>query len=215
MKVPGIYARVSDDKLQEDGSRRQDIQRQIDYLLPVALAWVKFENEKALRDGKQPEWSEEIAIFKDDAKSAFKEDWNSRPDFVKLVGEAEANRVHRVWVETLDRISRRVVDGLMIMERMSVNGNCTVVSTMEGEMSLTTSQGWFRTTFGFVMAEWASRDKAEKTKSGMDRRRNDKRKTCTSCGIIHLGRHPASCMCPKCRKKKGRVESIVARTVTT
>lgn len=201
MKVGAIYARVSDDKLTEEGARRQDIERQVDNLMPVAKLWVKFENEKAVRDGKVPEWSEDILIFRDDAKSAFKEDWNSRPDFVRLLGEAEGNRVHRVWVESLDRWSRRVADGLLTMERVSVKGNCTVVSTMEGEATLTTSQGWFRCAFGFLMAEWASRDKSEKTKSGMERRRNDKRKICQSCGVVHLGRHPNNCTCLKCRRR--------------
>ena len=198
-----IYARVSDDKLTAEGDRRQDINRQIDSLKPIAQAWIKFENEKCVRDGKNPEWNEEIMIFKDDAKSAYKEDWNSRPAFVKLLGEAEGNRIHRCRVESLDRWSRRVVDGLITLERASVKGNCTVVSTMEGEATLTTSQGWFRSAFAFVMSEWASRDKAEKVHSGMERRRNDKRKTCQSCGVVHLGRHPLTCDCPKCRRKKG------------
>lgn len=210
MKVACIYARVSDDKLKEDGERRQDVQRQIDSLLPIAQAWVKAENSKLKDKGLPPEWNENVLVFKDDALSAFKEDWNSRPDFVRLIREAQANRLHRCWIESLDRWSRRVEDGLHTLRMASIQGSLTVTSTLEGEASLTTAQGWFRTTFGFVMAEWASRDKAEKTKSGMERRRNDKRKICQSCGIVHLGRHPATCDCPKCRKKKGRVESLEA-----
>jgi DNA invertase Pin-like site-specific DNA recombinase len=206
MKIGAIYARVSDDKLTEEGARRQDIDRQVDSLKPIAQAWIRFENEKAVRDGKALEWSEDIAIYKDDALSAYKEDWNSRPAFVKLLGEAEGNRVHRCWIESLDRWSRRVADGLLTMERASIKGNMTVVSTMEGEVGVTSSAGWFRCAFGFLMAEWSSRDKSEKTKSGMARRRADKRRTCLTCGVVHLGRHPLTCACPKCRRK-GRVET--------
>lgn len=215
MKQAAIYARVSDDKLNEDGQRRQDIKRQVEYLVPMALAWVKFENEKAIRDGKQAEWSENILVFRDDKLSAYKEDWNSRPDFVRLLGEAEANRVHRCWIESLDRWSRRVVDGLITMERASVKGNCTVVSTLEGEATLTTAQGWFRTAFGFVMAEWASREQSGKIKQAMERRRNDKRRECLWCKVVHIGRHPASCGCLKCRKRKGRVDNVLEDIGTT
>lgn len=201
MKVGCIYARVSDNKLKEDGKRRQDINRQIDTLKPIAQAWVKFENEKAIRDGKPPQWSEEIIIYQDDALGAFKEDWNSRPSFSNLLGEAEGNRIHRCWVESLDRWSRRVVEGLVTMERASIKGNCTIVSTLEGESTLTNPQGWFKTTSAFVMAEWASREKAEKVKDGMQRRKNDKRRICWSCNIVHIGRHPTSCECHKCRRR--------------
>lgn len=176
-----IYARVSDDKLKDDGDRRQDVDRQVDKLIKTFNL-------------KNP------SIFKDDGISAFKDDYNSRPAFCKLLREIRANRVTQVYVENLDRWSRRVDDGLKTLKEVSLKG-CTITSSMEGEIDITTAQGWFRSCMGFMFAEWASRTQSEKVRSGMDRRLNDKSKICHTCMVVHLGRHPSSCGCPSCRKK--------------
>lgn len=183
-----IYARVSDDKLRLDGERRQDVQRQVERLRAYA--------------------GPDAQVYVDDAKSAFKEDYNSRPEFLRLLREIRANRVHKVFVESLDRISRRVAEGLPLLEEVS-RRNCTVVSVAEGEIDVTSSPGWLRTGIFLLMAEWSSRDKSDKVKSAMERRRRDKRKICKSCGIVHLGRHPKTCSCPRCRRptNEGRKDS--------
>jgi DNA invertase Pin-like site-specific DNA recombinase len=185
MKV-AIYCRVSDDKLRLEGQRRQDIDRQLDKLKKLC------EVQKL----------GEPLIFRDDALSAFKDDYNSRPEFCKLLREIRARRVQRVLVEDLTRWSRRVEDGLKTMKEAAEFG-CTVTSAAEGEVDITMPDGWFRCALAFMMAEWASRSLSWKVKSGMDRLRNNKEKICASCGIVHLGRHPASCNCKRCIKKKG------------
>ena len=180
--VNAIYARVSDDKLKEDGQRRQDVTRQVERLRVYAGA--------------------DTLVFIDDGLSAFKEDYNARPEFLRMMREIRANRVHKVYVESLDRISRRVADGLPLLEEISKH-TCTVVSIAEGEIDVTSSPGWLRTGIFLLMAEWSSRDKSDKVKSAMERMRNDDRRKCHSCGIVHMGRHPATCKCPRCRKKGG------------
>lgn len=190
----GMYVRVSDDKLTTEGERRQDVERQIDLLKPYAKTWLK----------NHPKWNQDIEVYCDDALSAFKDDYNSRPAFVRLLNDVRANKLHRVFVENLDRWSRRIIDGLTTMQEASDNG-LTVVSVLEGEIDVTYPQGWFRCSIGFLMAEWASRIKSHKISQAMERRRNDKRKICHSCGVVHLGRHPNTCECTKCKEKKGRV----------
>lgn len=186
MKV-ALYARVSDDKLQEDGSRRQDVERQLDKLRPFAVTMFP---------------GAEIVTFVDDGKSAFKEDYNSRPEFLRMLREIRARRVQRVLVESLDRWARRVEDGLKTLREASEYG-ATVTSAAEGECDITTPEGWFKVGIAFLLAEWASRSQSWKVKQAMERRRNDGRKVCRSCGVVHLGRHPAACSCPKCLSKKG------------
>lgn len=188
MKV-AIYARVSDDKLTEEGMRRQDIQRQIDKLTKLA---------------EVQGWGTPT-LFKDDALSAFKDDYNSRPDFIRLMSEIRARRVQRVLVEDLTRWSRRVEDGLKTLRESSEFG-CTVTSAAEGEIDVTIPDGWFKSAIAFVLAEWASRSMAWKVKSGMERLRNNKERICESCNEVHLGRHPLTCKCKTCLKKKGRVK---------
>lgn len=179
-----IYARVSDNKLKTDGERRQDIQRQIYRLKTMA--------------------GNDAMVFQDDNISAFKEDYNSRPQFLRMLREIRGNHIKKVYVESLDRISRRVAEGLPLLEEIAGH-SCTVISIAEGEIDTTSSPGWLRTGIFLLMAEWASRDKSDKVKSALERRRNDKRKICKSCGVIHMGRHPDTCRCLICRKK-GRSE---------
>lgn len=193
MKI-AIYARVSDDKLKEDGQRRQDVMRQVDRLMGYAK--LQAEREEKFKGAS-------IDTFIDDGVSAFKEDYNARPEFIRLLREIRGNRYQQVWIESLDRWSRRIVDGLTTLKEASDHA-CTVSSIGEGEVDVTTSQGWFKAGMSLMLAEWASRDKSDKVRSGMARRLNKKENICEACGVIHMGRHPLSCKCDKCLKKVKR-----------
>lgn len=187
MRVSG-YIRVSDQKLKDDGDRRQDINRQ---------------KEKITKFSESMGWGTPD-FFCDDGISAFKEDYNSRPAFVSMLNEIRANRIQRVIVEDLTRWSRRLEDGIKTLKGASEKA--TITSMAEGEMNTTLPEGWFRSALAFLMAEWSSRITAYKVTSGMERRRNDQRKLCSFCNVVHIGRHPNTCLCQMCRKKKGRVE---------
>jgi DNA invertase Pin-like site-specific DNA recombinase len=188
MAEVAIYVRVSDDKLTDEGDRRQDINRQIDKLKSFCIGY---------RFGTP-------IIFSDDSISAYKDDYQSRPAFCKMLREIKAHRIDRVVIEDLTRWSRRLDDGLKTMKEVSESG-CTVSSMAEGEIDVTTSNGWFRCAIGFMMSEWASKSMSDKVRSGMNRRLNNKDKVCESCGIVHLGRHPLTCSCKACLKRKKRV----------
>jgi len=73
MKVVG-YVRVSDQKLKTDGARRQDIDRQKQKIIKFCegMGW------------GIPEF------YSDDGISAFKEDYNSRPSFCRMLREVRA-----------------------------------------------------------------------------------------------------------------------------
>jgi DNA invertase Pin-like site-specific DNA recombinase len=186
-----LYCRVSDDKLKDDGERRQDIERQVAKLKAWALATGEKINDED--------------VFRDDGISAFKDDYQSRPAFVKLLREIRGHHYQRVLVEDLTRWSRRLEDGLKTLRDVGDAG-CTVTSLAESDVDVTTSSGWLKATLFLTMAEWASRIQSEKVKSGMAKRAKDQRCFCESCQTIHLGRHPKTCNCIKClqaRKKKG------------
>lgn len=187
-----IYCRVSDVKLKADGDRRQDIERQVFKL----RAWAEAQGLKPIADED---------VYRDDGLSAFKDDYQSRPAFVKLLREIRGHHYQSVLVEDLTRWSRRVEDGLKTLKEASDAG-CTITSLHESEIDVTSANGWFRTMLALMMAEWASRVQSEKITSGMAKRADNKSKICRSCGVVHLGRHPDSCECLNCRKKKGRVE---------
>lgn len=180
------YIRVSDQKLKTDGERRQDVNRQRDKIILFC---------------KSMGWPEPI-FFCDDGLSAFKEDYNSRPEFCRMLREIRANRIQRVIVEDLTRWSRRIEDGLKTMREVSEKA--TVTSMAEGEVDITLPEGWFKVAVAFLLAEWSSKSTSYKVQSGMLRRLENKDKVCESCNVVHLGRHPLSCMCKSCVKKKGR-----------
>ena len=152
MKI-GIYARVSDIKLKEDGERRQDVNRQVEKI----KAWME-----------TGEWLKEdtLEVYIDDGKSAFQDDYSSRPAFCKLLRDIKSRQIKRVFIEDLTRWSRRVEDGLRTI-RIATENNCTVTSLAEGEIDTTLPERWLRCAMGLMMAEWASRSQGWKVKSGM------------------------------------------------
>jgi len=169
------YVRVSGQKIKTDGDRRQDINRQI---------------EKIKQYCKTMQLPEPI-FFKDDGISAFKDDYNSRPEFCKMLREVKANRIKHIVIEDLTRWSRRLEDGLKTLAE--VNDKCMVTSLAEGDVGTDIPEKWFKTAIGFLMAEWASRSMAYKITSGMSRRLEKPEKKCKVCGNIHLGRVPNRC----------------------
>lgn len=181
-----LYARVSDDKKKTDGERRQDIDRQINKITNFC---------------KVMEWDEPIQ-FIDDGISAYKDDYSNRPKFIEMLNEVRANRIQRIVIEDLTRWSRRMEDGIKTLKEASEKA--TVTSLAEGECNDTTPEGWFKTRIAFLMAEWASKIQSYKVQSGMSKRLNDKTKLCSTCGIVHMGRHPTACKCASCVKRKGR-----------
>lgn len=183
MKVVG-YVRVSDQKLKTDGDRRQDINRQ---------------KEKIIKFCESMKWGTP-EFYSDDGVSAYKEDYNSRPDFIRMLNEVRGNRIQRIVVEDLTRWSRRIEDGLKTMNEVSLKA--TVTSMAEGEVDVTIPEGWFKTAIAFLMAEWSSKSSSYKIQSGMQKRLEDKNNICESCGVVHLGRHPISCECKNCRRKR-------------
>jgi len=191
MKV-AAYCRVSDDKLSDSGARIQDIQRQVDKLLLFA---------------KNMGWEiTEADIFKDDAISAYKDDYQSRPAFVRLLREIKGHHYQRVLVEDMTRWSRRLEDGLRTLRECAESG-CTITSCQESDIDVSTSEGWAKSVMALFFAEWASRSMSDKVKSGMNRRRMNNI-LCESCQVVHLGRHPKTCRCKMCLKtnaRKGRV----------
>ncbi len=183
MKVVG-YIRVSDQKLKTGGERRQDITRQQDKITKFCEGM----------DWGVPEF------YSDDGISAYKEDYNSRPAFLRMLREVRANRIQRIVVEDLTRWSRRIEDGLRTMREVSEK--CTITSMAEGEVDVTLPEGWFKVAIAFLMAEWSSKSQSYKVAGGMQKRLEDKKNICSSCGVVHLGRHPKTCECLKCLERR-------------
>lgn len=185
MKVAG-YPRVSDQKFKTGGERRQDINRQI---------------EKIKKHCEVLKLGDPI-FFIDDGISAYKDDYNSRPEFCRMLREVRANRVKHIIIEDITRWSRRIEDGLKTLRE--VTSKCKVTSLAEGDLGVTIPEEWFKSAIGFLMAEWSSKITSQKVQSGMQKRLEDKKNICESCGVVHLGRHPKTCKCKTCLTNKAK-----------
>lgn len=152
-----IYARVSDDKKKDDGTRRQDIARQINIL-----------NEHLKLKGINPR---EIVIYSDDGKSAYTEDLNQRPAFKQMLNDCRRHFIKEIYVEDMTRFSRNLSIGLQILKELS-ELNVHLISLREGELETTSPQAWMQSTILLMFAEWDSRIKSEKVKSGMLKAKN-------------------------------------------
>lgn len=149
-----IYARVSEDKKKQDGERRQDIERQVDLL-------AKPLKEKGI----------EFSMYKDDGKSAFTDDINQRPAFRQLLNDCRRNFIRIIYIEDMTRFSRNLSLGLQWLKELGELG-VQLISVRDGEIEITSAKGWMQSTFLLFFAEWDSRIKSEKVKSGMQKAKN-------------------------------------------
>jgi len=150
-----IYARVSDDKKKSDGDRRQDVNRQVDLI-----------KQHILRMGiKGPKIAQ---IYIDDGKSAYTEDWNCRQGFKQMFNDCRRYLVDQIFIEDMTRFSRRLDMGLKWLKELS-DLNVNLTSLKEGELEVTSSKGWMQSSLLLMMAEWDSRVRSEKVRSGMMR----------------------------------------------
>ena len=151
----GIYARVSDDKKKADGDRRQDVNRQIDMLK-------EYLENKGTKDYK---------IYLDDGKSAWTDDWNSRPGFKQLMNDCRRFFIREIYVEDLTRFSRNLLNGLQYLKELS-DLKVNVISLKEGQIEVTSVKGWMQSSMLLMFAELESRMRSDKVKSGMKRAKN-------------------------------------------
>ncbi len=172
-----IYPRVSDDKRKADGERRQDIDRQIKLLGdPLTAKGIKFK------------------VYSDDGKSAFTDDLNQRPAFKQLLNDCRRHYINTIYIEDLTRFSRNLSLGLQWLRELGELG-VQLISMKEGEIEITSSRGWMQSAMLLMFAEWDSRVKSEKVRSGMAKAES---KICPYCKIHHPGRHPKTCKCDNC-----------------
>jgi len=156
MKV-AVYARVSDDKKKPDGERFQDIDRQ----LQVLREHLKFKGIK----------KEDCVEYLDDNKSAFTDDWNQRPAFKQLINDCRRHFIQEIYIEDMTRFSRVISFALPLLQELG-ELNVKLISLREGELEVTSSPGWLKSSFLLMFAEWDSRVRAEKIKSGMKKAKN-------------------------------------------
>lgn len=147
-----VYVRVSDNKKKSDGERRQDVNRQIEII------------ESYLKRAGIEKWK----IYCDDGKSAFTEDLNSRPQFRQLMNDCLRHYIKEIYIEDITRFSRNLAIGIKWLTKLS-ELNINLISLKEGQLEYTSSRGWMQSNILLLFAEWESKIRSEKVKSGMNR----------------------------------------------
>ena len=117
----------------------------------------------------------EVIEYIDDGKSAFTEDWNSRPQFKQLFNDCRRRFVQTIIIEDMTRFSRRLDIGLPLLKELGELG-VHLISLKEGELEVTSSKGWLQSSMLLMFAEWDSRIKSEKVRSGMQRAKDKGKK---------------------------------------
>lgn len=149
-----IYCRVSDDKKNKEGLVKQDVERQVEILgNPL--------KEKGI----------EFKTYIDEGKSAFTDDINQRPAFRQLMNDCRRNFIQTIYIEDLTRFSRNLSLGLQWLKELGEIG-VHLISMKDGEIEVTSAKGWMQSTILLMFAEWDSRIKSEKVKSGMQKAKN-------------------------------------------
>lgn len=168
VKEIAVYVRVSDNKKKPDGERRQDITRQIEFI-----------ESTLIRMGKnKPDWE----IYMDDGLSAYTEDINQRPAFKRLMNDCLRHWIKEIYVEDITRFSRNLALGIEWLSRLR-DLNVHLISLKEGQIEYTTSKGWMQSNLLLLLAEWESKIRSEKVKSGMEKARAQGK---------NIGRHQGS-----------------------
>ncbi len=163
-----IYVRVSDTKKKPDGERRQDVNRQIEVI------------ESYLKRAGIKEWK----VYCDDGKSAYTEDINQRPAFKQLMNDCLRHFINEIYIEDITRFSRNLTTGIKWLSKLSELG-VEIISLKEGQLEYTSSRGWLQSNIFLLFAEWESKIRGEKVRSGMNRAKSKG---------LHVGR-------PKKRKR--------------
>ena len=151
-----VYVRVSDTKKKDDGERRQDVGRQIEVI------------EAYLKRAGVEKWK----VYSDDGKSAYTEDINSRPAFKQLMNDCLRHFIKTIYIEDITRFSRNLTLGIKWMSKLA-SLNIDLVSLKEGQLEYTSSKGWMQSNIMLMMAEWESKIRSEKVRSGMNRAKKE------------------------------------------
>lgn len=147
-----IYVRVSGTKKKEDGQRRQDVNRQIEII------------ETYLQRAGFVRWK----VYCDDGLSAYTEDINQRPAFKQLMNDCLRYYIKEIYIEDITRFSRNLTIGIKWLKKLS-ELKVNIISLKEGQLDYTSSKGWLQSNIFLLFAEWESRIRSEKVKSGMKR----------------------------------------------
>src|SRR5438067_3571707 len=110
------------------------------------------------------------AEYADEGLSAHTDNLAERPDFARMLADAEAGRFDVLVVHKMDRFARRLKTALECLERLG-RARVGVVSVSEPNLDFSTPQGFLFLSMLGALAEWYSRNLSVETAKGWTERK--------------------------------------------
>ncbi len=111
-----------------------------------------------------------VAEYADEGISAHTDNLAKRPDFSRMLADAEAGQFGVVVCHKMDRFARRLRVTLECLERLG-KARVAFASVSEPDLDYTTPQGFLFLTMLGGLAEWYSRNLSTETKKGWAERK--------------------------------------------
>src|SRR5215210_3242433 len=111
-----------------------------------------------------------VADYADEGVSAHTDNLAKRPDFARMLADADAGRFGVIVVHKMDRFARKLRVALECLEQLG-RAHVGVVSVSEPNLDYSTPQGFLFLSMLGALAEWYSRNLATETKKGWAERK--------------------------------------------
>ena len=111
-----------------------------------------------------------VAEYADEGVSAHTDNLAKRPDFSRMLADAEAGRFDIIVVHKMDRFARKLRVALECLEQLG-RAHVGVVSVSEPNLDYSTPQGFLFLSMLGALAEWYSRNLSTETKKGWAERK--------------------------------------------
>src|SRR5688572_14510927 len=108
--------------------------------------------------------------YADEGVSAHTDNLAKRPEFSRMLADAEAGRFSIIVVHKMDRFARKLRVALECLEQLG-RAHVGVVSVSEPNLDYSTPQGFLFLSMLGALAEWYSRNLATETKKGWAERK--------------------------------------------
>ena len=112
-----------------------------------------------------------VAEYADEGVSANTDNLAKRPDFARMLADAEAGRFDVLVVHKMDRFARKLRVALECLERLG-RARAGVVSVSEPNLDYSTPQGFLFLSMLGALAEWYSRNLSAEVKKGYQERKH-------------------------------------------
>jgi site-specific DNA recombinase len=111
-----------------------------------------------------------VAEYADEGRSAHTDNLAKRPQFARMLADAEAGRFQLIVVHKMDRFARKLRVTLECLERPG-KAKVGFASVSEPDLDYSTSQGFLFLSMLGALAEWYSRNLSAETKKGWAERK--------------------------------------------